>query len=198
MSSTPQEVFMRTTIIAIGLLASTALVSAASAQTANSNSTSSPPAASSATTSTTNNKAFSEQWRASKMMGLDVYNDQNEKLGDISELLLDKTGKVDGVIIGVGGFLGVGTRDIKVSMDKLKFVDEPVRTSSSTRAPGAASGSSAPTTTASNTNSTMSDARSSSASSTSSSTSKQWYPDHAVMSGASKEQLKSMPEFKYD
>jgi sporulation protein YlmC with PRC-barrel domain len=195
----PQEVFMRATIIAIGLLASTALVSVASAQTTDNKATSSSPsAASSASTVTTDNKSYSDQWRASKLIGLDIYNEQNEKLGDISEILLDKTGKVDGVIIGVGGFLGVGTRDIKVSMDKLKFVDEPVRTSSSTRAPGAASGSSAPTTTASNTNATMSDACSSSSASTSSSTSKQWYPDHAILSGASKDQLKSMPEFKYN
>jgi sporulation protein YlmC with PRC-barrel domain len=43
---------------------------------------------------------------ASKLIGLNVYNDQNEKLGDISELLVDKSGKVDGVVIGVGGFLG--------------------------------------------------------------------------------------------
>ena len=48
----------------------------------------------------------SSQWRASKLVGLNVYNEQNEKLGDISEILLDKSGKVEGVIIGVGGFLG--------------------------------------------------------------------------------------------
>ena len=33
-------------------------------------------------------------WRASKLMGLDVYNEANEKLGDINELILDKNGKV--------------------------------------------------------------------------------------------------------
>src|SRR5262249_2135035 len=49
------------------------------------------------------------------------------KLGDISEILLDKSGKVDGVVIGVGGFLGMGTHDIKFEMSKLKFVDEPIR-----------------------------------------------------------------------
>ena len=74
--------------------------------------------------------AQSGQWRASKLVGLNVYNEQNEKLGDISEILLDKSGKVEGVIIGVGGFLGMGQRDIKVEMSKLKFVDEPVRTTS--------------------------------------------------------------------
>ena len=71
-------------------------------------------------------------WRSSKLIGLNVYNDQNEKLGDISEILLDKSGKVEGIVIGVGGFLGMGQHDIKVDMAKLKFVDEPVRTSATT------------------------------------------------------------------
>jgi sporulation protein YlmC with PRC-barrel domain len=61
-------------------------------------------------------------WRASKLMGLDVYNDANDKLGEINELILDKNGKVNAVVIGVGGFLGMGEHDIAVSMDKLKFV----------------------------------------------------------------------------
>ena len=70
------------------------------------------------------------KWRASKLMGLDVYNEANEKLGDVNELILDKDGKVNAVIIGVGGFLGMGEHDIAVTMDKLKFIEEPVRTSS--------------------------------------------------------------------
>ena len=69
-------------------------------------------------------------WRASKLMGLDVYNEANEKLGDVNELILDKNGKVNAVVIGVGGFLGMGEHDIAVTMDKLKFIEEPVRTSS--------------------------------------------------------------------
>ena len=51
---------------------------------------------------------------SSKLIGLNVYNEQNEKLGDINEILLDKSGKVEGVVIGVGGFLGMGEHDIKV------------------------------------------------------------------------------------
>ncbi|HZP79480.1 MAG TPA: PRC-barrel domain-containing protein [Pseudolabrys sp.] len=119
-------------------------------------------------------------WRASKLIGLNVYNEQNEKLGDISELLVDKTGKVDGVIIGVGGFLGVGKRDIKVSFEKLKFSDEPVRSASSS--------SSSSTTSRGTTTGSANTARSDE---------HKWYPDHAMLSGASKDQLKSMPEFKY-
>ena len=73
-------------------------------------------------------------WRASKLMGLDVYNEANEKLGDVNEMILDKDGKVSAVVIGVGGFLGMGEHDIAVSMDKLKFVEEPVKTSSTAQA----------------------------------------------------------------
>jgi ribosomal 30S subunit maturation factor RimM len=53
-------------------------------------------------------------WRSSKLIGLNVYNDQDEKLGAISEILLDKSGKADFVVIGVGGFLGIGQHDIMV------------------------------------------------------------------------------------
>ena len=111
-------------------LLSTAIVSgAAYAQTAQ-------PADRAAPAATTSPAASSDKmmlkgkWRASKLIGLDVYNEANEKLGDINELIVDKDGKVDAVVIGVGGFLGMGEHDIAVTMDKLKFAEEPVRTSS--------------------------------------------------------------------
>jgi sporulation protein YlmC with PRC-barrel domain len=126
-------------------------------------------------------------WRSSKLIGLNVYNSHNEKLGDISEILVDKSGKIDGVVIGVGGFLGMGQHDIKVEMNKLKFVDEPVRTSSSSPAPSGTTGSA----------STAPANRPATATTTSTTKSK-WYPDHAVLSGATKDSLKGMPEFKYD
>jgi len=123
-------------------------------------------------------------WRSSKLIGLSIYNDQNEKLGDISEILLDKSGKADFVVIGVGGFLGIGQHDIMVEMSKLKFVDEPVRTSSTaTSTTGSATTSTTnrpPTTT------------------TTTTTKSKWYPDHAVLGGATKDSLKNMAEFKYE
>jgi hypothetical protein len=128
------------------------------------------------------------EWRASKMVGVNVYNDSNEKLGSIDELIMNKEGKIDKVIIGVGGFLGVGQRDIAVKFDQLKFTDQPLPSNTaSTSAPG---GSSTSTSTSSGPSSTVGSA------STTRTTSDEWYPDHAVMSG-SKDQLKSMPEFKY-
>src|SRR3954470_18927046 len=45
------------------------------------------------------------QWRASKLEGLNVYNTNDEKIGDISELIVDTNGKIQAVVVGVGGFL---------------------------------------------------------------------------------------------
>jgi sporulation protein YlmC with PRC-barrel domain len=126
-------------------------------------------------------------WRASKLMGLDVYNEANEKLGDINELILDKNGKVAAVVIGVGGFLGMGEHDIAVSMDKLKFIEEPVRTSS-TATTTTKDTATAPRETTTGAATTTTTTRTSDAN--------DWTPDHAMMSGT-KEQLKAMPQFKY-
>jgi hypothetical protein len=134
------------------------------------------------TTSSQEKMALKGNWRASKLMGLDVYNEGNEKLGDINELILDKNGKVAAVIIGVGGFLGMGEHDIAVSMDKLKFVEEPMRTSSTA------------TTKETTTKETTTGAATTTTARTSNAN--DWTPDHAVMSGT-KEQLKAMPQFKY-
>ena len=71
------------------------------------------------------------QWQASKLIHMNVYNAQNEKIGDIKELLLDKNGKVTNVAIGVGGFLGMGERDVAVKFDQLKWSNEPPKSSSS-------------------------------------------------------------------
>jgi sporulation protein YlmC with PRC-barrel domain len=169
-------------------LLGTALVSgAAFAQTTTTPSASSPPAASASTGVQQNLKG---NWRASKLVGLAVYNESNEKLGDISEILVDNSGKINAVVIGVGGFLGVGQHDIAVSFDKLKWVNEPIRSASADRAPAAPGMS--PSSTATPSTTTTGAAGSGSASATKDN----WYPDHAVMSGT-KDQLKALPAFKY-
>jgi sporulation protein YlmC with PRC-barrel domain len=146
-------------------------------------------AAPAATTAGSHEKmALKGNWRASKLMGLDVYNEANEKLGDVNELILDKNGKVSAVVIGVGGFLGMGEHDIAVSMDKLKFVEEPVRTSSTAPATTTRETTTKETTTGAATTTSTTTARNADAN--------DWVPDHAVMSGT-KEQLKAMPQFKY-
>ena len=78
-----------------------------------------------ATTSTvTTTKWMTEeatgQWRASKMIGLNIYNDDNEKIGDITELIVDRSGKLEAIVVGAGGFLGLGERDVAVPYDQIK------------------------------------------------------------------------------
>ena len=63
----------------------------------------------------------SSEWRSTKVVGLYVYNDANERLGSISELLMDSSGKVAKAVIGVGGFLGIGEKDVAVRFEDLKL-----------------------------------------------------------------------------
>ena len=72
------------------------------------------------------------KWRASKLIGLNVYNTNNEKIGDINELITDSSGKIDIVVIGAGGFLGIGEHNVGIPFGQVKFVNEPVRTSATT------------------------------------------------------------------
>lgn len=165
-------------------LVGTALIGGVAFAQDSTTSTSPSPSASSSSTNVQQN--LKGNWRASKLVGLNVYNESNEKLGDISEILVDSTGKINAVVIGVGGFLGVGQHDIAVSFDKLKFVNEPIRTASS-------SGTS---TTGSSTTTTGAGGGGMSPGAGKDSSRDNWYPDHAMMSGT-KEQLKALPQFKY-
>jgi hypothetical protein len=116
-------------------------------------------------------------WQGSKVIGLNVYNDQNEKIGSIKDLMVDKSGKIESAVIGVGGFLGMGERDVAVKFSELKWSDEPVKSSNAS------------------TNTTTRPATTGAGSSTSSGP--KTYPDHAVFN-ASKDQLKAMPQFDYN
>jgi sporulation protein YlmC with PRC-barrel domain len=176
-------------IVAAALLSVTALGGAAYAQTAQPTDRTSPAV----TTSKSADKLMLKgQWRASKLMGLDVYNDANEKLGDINELILDKDGKVSAVVIGVGGFLGLGEHDIAVSMDKLKFKEEAVRTTTATTTPAPRESTTGAATTTAPAGTATAPARTT----TANADANDWTPDHAVMN-ATKDQLKAIPQFKY-
>ena len=81
------------------LLANVAFAQSPSATT--DSATTAAPAAASDTSS------FKGNWRASKLVGLNVYNDSNESLGSINDLLTEKGGNIKAVVIGVGGTLDV-------------------------------------------------------------------------------------------
>ena len=84
-------------------------------------------------------------WSAKKdIQGKAVYNDNNEKIGDVNDVIFSRTNSASFVVIGVGGFLGMGEHDVAVPLSCIKHDN-----------------------------------------------------DKLILAGATKEALKSMPEFKY-
>ena len=73
-----------------------------------------------------NNLAGQGKWRASKLMGVDIYGPDDKKVGDVTEVLFDKTGKVEMVTVGVGGFLGIGSKDVAIPFDQVTWSDQPM------------------------------------------------------------------------
>jgi sporulation protein YlmC with PRC-barrel domain len=61
--------------------------------------------------------------RASKLIGAAVYNDRDEKVGSVDDLVLGKDNKADDVIVSVGGFLGMGNKLVSVPYTQLKLGD---------------------------------------------------------------------------
>ncbi len=64
----------------------------------------------------------SDDWLASNLIGKSVYNAKDENIGDINDLVTDRDGKIVAVLIGSGGFLGLGEKDVGVRFQDLKLV----------------------------------------------------------------------------
>jgi sporulation protein YlmC with PRC-barrel domain len=60
-----------------------------------------------------------DQWLASQFTGQAVSNAAGETIGDINDLLFDKNGRIANVVIGVGGFLGMGQKDVAIPYSDL-------------------------------------------------------------------------------
>jgi len=58
--------------------------------------------------------------RASKVIGSTVYNEQNERVGSVDDLIMTEDDKVTVAIISVGGFLGLGSKLVAVPFGQLK------------------------------------------------------------------------------
>ena len=121
------------------------LATAAMAQTSAPTPPSSAPAAPAATQSSASspaetNLAGQGKWRTSKLIGVDVYGPDDKKVGDVTEVIVDKTGKVEMVTIGVGGFLGIGSKDVAIPFDQVTWSDQPIAPPAPAPAP-ASSGS---------------------------------------------------------
>ena len=61
-------------------------------------------------------------WLASDIYKADVYDNAEDKIGFVTDLIVDNNGNVTTAVIGVGGFLGVGKKDVAVPFKDLKVV----------------------------------------------------------------------------
>lgn len=75
------------------------------------------------------------QVRVSKVVGASVYNDQNQSIGSIDDVLMsDNDHKADTVVLSVGGFLGMGSKLVSVPFDQLKIENDKIVMPGATKA----------------------------------------------------------------
>jgi PRC-barrel domain len=118
------------------------------------------------------------QIMGSDLRGTRVYGANNESIGDISDLLLDRQGQVVAAIVGVGGFLGIGQKDVAVPFQALEIVPQV-----------AASGSGAGTSSGPATTGTAGTAGSATGTGTIN-------PDRVVLRNMTRADLESAPSFR--
>jgi hypothetical protein len=119
----------------------------------------------------------SDQWVFSKFKGTDVIGPDNAKVGDVTDILFDRNGKILGLVVGVGGFLGIGEKSVAIDMSAFQVMPaDTVADNTKTTAPAPRNNSPAPTATAAR------------------------EPDPTVVKlkvSWTKDQLKSAPDFQY-
>lgn len=115
-------------LLATGALAQTAQPSPTEPSTPPAMTQPAPSGASSTTATTTKTESISfkssmamDEMRMSQISGLEVRNSAGESLGDINDVVTDKSGKPTVAIVGVGGFLGLGEKNVGVPFEALTF-----------------------------------------------------------------------------
>lgn len=64
------------------------------------------------------------QVAASDYMGKSIYNAEDKSIGDVNDLIMEENGGVVAAVVGVGGFLGIGEKNVAIPMDKLTVTRE--------------------------------------------------------------------------
>jgi hypothetical protein len=131
------------------------MMTGAMAQQSDAGGTSSSPSATSSASTSGGAKFISaqspNQWVFSKFKGTDVLGPDNAKIGDVDDVLFERDGKVLALVVGVGGFLGVGQKNVAIEMSAFQVV--PGNTgSNSASGSGGGSGSGNTTSAASSSN----------------------------------------------
>ncbi len=144
-----------------------------------------------------------DQWRASKLVGLNIYGANNEKIGDVNEVIIDRSGDAKAVVIGVGGFLGIGEKNVAIPFQTVEWTyadrstvaaNTAAPVGSTANPPAAGTGNVA--TTSNSTLATSSAPRTDVTGTTVAGTRNMDYPDHGILR-MSKADLQNAPAFHY-
>ena len=125
-------------LFAAGLLSAAALASipAGAQNTTAAPATTPPPATTTDSSSNTSNsmgigtevRNADGSYNASAVIGLDVRNSNNDSIGSVRQLLVDKKGTVTGVVVDVGGFLGIGAHPVLLQWNQVQLADRDGKT----------------------------------------------------------------------
>jgi sporulation protein YlmC with PRC-barrel domain len=126
------------------------------------------------------------QWRGPKLVGVAVYGADDKQIGKIDDILMSHEGKAETVVIGIGGFLGFGKKDVAVPFAALQWRTEPRKMPATDQPP--ANTTATATGTGGQTAMKETDPVATEAS--------QGYPDKAILS-ATLAELKAAPDFHY-
>jgi sporulation protein YlmC with PRC-barrel domain len=142
------------------------------------------------------------EYRASKFTGINIYNNNDENVGEVNEVMVDKDGSIRAVVIGVGGFLGIGEKNVALPFKSIQWVDTPRATAAATNPPATtttpATGTNAANTGLTGTTGTTGAAGTGvdATGTVAAANMNRDYPDHGMIN-MTKDQLQNAPEFKY-
>ena len=123
------------------------------------------------------------QWRAPKLIGVGVYGPDDKQIGKIDDLLMDRNGAAQTVVIGVGGFLGFGKKDVAVPFSTMQWRTEPRKVPAADQPPANPASPNGQPPAMKETDPAATEAS-------------QGYPDKAILNVTLAE-LKAAPDFKY-
>ena len=79
-----------------------------------------PPVVGGATIGIELTKIMATGYRASKLLGANVYNENDEKIGNVDDIVISSDNSISFAVISVGGFLGMGSRNVAVPAELFK------------------------------------------------------------------------------
>jgi sporulation protein YlmC with PRC-barrel domain len=144
-------------------------------------------------------KMESNHVMASDLIGTRVVGANNESIGDINDVIMDRNGQIMAAVVGVGGFLGIGEKDVAVPFNALEFMNAQQAQAMNNNSGGGNSNvaTTGSTTTTGNTATTGSGAAGSSNTTASNTSSNQNQPERVVLR-MTKDQLQAAPAFDDD